>query len=167
MKMAGNMFLKLEGIDGESLDDAQGSSHLNQIEILAWNWSTENHVKWDVNQGGQSTKTVVAPIDLEKYVDASTHRLYQACVNGLHIKEGTLFARKNAGEEKMDYLEIKLKDIMVNKMEWQGQGDEAYVKERLQLSFAEFNIAYNKQDDLGKKQNVGNAGWNVQKQKAA
>jgi type VI secretion system secreted protein Hcp len=166
-KMAGNMFLKLDGIKGESLDEAPGSPHTNEIELLSWNWSTENHVKWDINQGGQSTKTVITPIDMEKYVDSATHLLYQVCVNGKHIKSGVLTARKNAGDQKIDYLTIELEDIMVNKMEWQGQSEEAFVKERLQLSFAQFKIKYAKQDDTGAATTVGDVGWNIQKQKAA
>jgi type VI secretion system secreted protein Hcp len=167
MKMAGNMFLKLDGIDGESLDEADGSPHKNEIEVKSWDWETENKVKWDVNQGGQSTHTIVTPITLEKTVDAASHRLYQACTNGLHIKTATLTARKNAGEGKMDYLVLVLTDVMVNKMNWSGESEDAFVKEKVQLSFAEFKITYNSQTDTGDKEAKGEHGWNVQKQKAA
>jgi type VI secretion system secreted protein Hcp len=172
MKMAGNVFLHLEGIPGESLDEATssggGAKHTGQIEVKAWSWGTENHIHWDVNQGGQSTKTVVKAIDIEKTVDKASHRLYQACTNGLHIPHATLFARKNAsGEEMMNYLKVHLTDVMVNEIIWEGQGDEAYTKERVKLSFAQFEISYNIQKDDGSPDPAGEHGWNVQKQTRA
>jgi type VI secretion system secreted protein Hcp len=170
MKMAGNMFLHLEGIEGESLDEADenlGDKHTGQIELKTWEWTTTNKVKWDVNQGGQSTHAEVGAIKLLKTVDAASHRLYKACTNGEHIKTATLYARKNAGDSKMTYLKLELKDVMVNSVNWSGQAEESYVNETVELSFAEFKIRYQTQDDQGQPKNKGEHGWNVQKQKAA
>jgi type VI secretion system Hcp family effector len=171
MKMAGNMFLKLEGIEGDSIDEAQegslGEAHKGHIEIKTWDWTTSGKVTWDVNQGGHSTHTVVGAIKLKKTVDSASHRLYQACTNGLHIPTGTIFARKNAGEGKVTYLKLELKDVMVNSVYWNGNSDETYVDETVELSFAEFKINYQVQTDDGTAKAKGEHGWNVQKQKAA
>jgi type VI secretion system secreted protein Hcp len=173
MKMAGNMFLHLSGnINGESLDEAQedgglGTSHKNSIEVKTWEWVTTNKVKWDVNQGGQSTHADVGPIKIQKTVDSTSHRLYKACTNGEHIETATLYARKNAGEGKMTYLKLELKDVMVNSMNWSGQAEDSYVNETVELSFAEFKINYSTQNDQGLAQAPSEHGWNVQKQKAA
>ena len=92
------MFLKLDGIEGESLDFA----HAGEIEIKNWEWHTVNNVKWDVNQGGQSTKVEVKDIDLKKICDKASVTLYQCCVTGKHIKNGKITCRKNDGDQKVE-----------------------------------------------------------------
>ena len=76
------MFLKLDGIEGESLD----SVHTGEIEIKDWQWDTINTVKWDINQGGQSTKVDVQHVLLNKFCDKASVTLYQNCVTGKHIR---------------------------------------------------------------------------------
>jgi type VI secretion system secreted protein Hcp len=168
MKMA-EMFLKFEGppIDGESLDEASPKAHKDEIEIKAWNWKTENHVHWDLNQGGQSTKLIVGAIDLEKIVDSASHLLYQYCCNGKHIDSAIITARKNNGDEKVEYMKLTLTDVMINEVNWSGQGDEQFLVEKVQLSFAQFNFEYQKQGEKGSGEPMGSHGWHVQKQKAA
>jgi type VI secretion system secreted protein Hcp len=168
MKMA-EMFLKFEGpkIEGESLDEALPIPHKNEIEIKAWSWKTENHVQWDVNQGGQSTKMKVNAIDLEKVVDKASHLLYQFCTNGKHIQKAIITARKNNGDQKVEYLRLTLEDVMVNEVRWAGQGDEQFLTENVQLSFAQFLIEYSVQGEDGTAVPAGSHGWHVQKQKAA
>src|SRR5438309_109830 len=97
------MFLKLDGIVGESLDFA----HANEIEIRNWEWHAENHVKWDINQGGQSTKVEIKKVELKKICDNASVALYQCCMTGKHIKHGTITCRKNDGERKVEYLVLR------------------------------------------------------------
>lgn len=37
--MAQDMFIKIDGIEGESLD----ATHKNEIQVLAWHWSVAQH----------------------------------------------------------------------------------------------------------------------------
>ena len=154
------MFLKLDGIEGESLDAAHGG----EIEIKSWNWNTENHVKWDVNQGGQSTKVIVNDINLEKACDKASVTLHQNCITGKHIKHGTITCRKNDGDQKFEYLIVKLTDVMITKINFEGQGDEQSLKETVGLSFAEFRMDYKLQNDTGTAQGSKSFQFNVQKQ---
>ena len=121
------MFLKLDGIEGESLDFA----HAGEIEIKNWEWHTVNNVKWDVNQGGQSTKVEVKDIDLKKICDKASVTLYQCCVTGKHIKNGKITCRKNDGDQKVEYLIVTLTDIMVTKVDWIGEGGSPSLDENV------------------------------------
>lgn len=154
------MFLKLDGIDGESLDSAHGG----EIEISRWGWITENHVRWDVNQGGQSTKVDVQHIYLDKVCDKASVTLHQNCVTGKHIKHGTITCRKNDGDQKFEYMILKMTDIMVTKIEFNGDGGEQSLKETVGLSFAEFRMDYKLQNDTGTAQGSKSFQFNVQKQ---
>jgi type VI secretion system secreted protein Hcp len=157
------MFLKLDGIEGESLD----SSHSGEIEIQRWGWITENHVRWDVNQGGQSTKVDVQHIFLDKICDKASVTLHQNCVTGKHIKNGTITCRKNDGDQKFEYMILKLTDIMITKIEFSGDGDSQTLKETVGLSFAEFRMDYKLQNDAGTAQGSKSFQFNVQKQQGS
>jgi type VI secretion system secreted protein Hcp len=155
------MFLYLDQIEGESLD----LTHKNKIEIKNWQWTTENFVRWDVNQGGQSTRVKIDHIELNKICDKASVTLYQNCVTGKHIKNGKIICRKNDGDTKVEYLIVTLTDIMVTKVNWTGDGDSPSLNETIGLAFAEFRLDYKVQDDSGSAAGGGKMfGFNVQKQ---
>jgi type VI secretion system secreted protein Hcp len=154
------MFLKLDGIEGESLDSVHGG----EIEIKGWGWPTINNVRWDVNQGGQSTKVEVKDIELHKVCDKASVTLYQCCVTGKHIKNGTITCRKNDGDQKVEYLIVTLTDLMVTKVEWTGQGDAQALDETVCLSFAQFRLDYKVQNDTGTAAGAKSYQFNVQTQ---
>jgi type VI secretion system secreted protein Hcp len=141
----GEMFLQLEGVDGESLDEKHGG----EIEIKSWGWTTVNNVKWNLNQGGQSTKVDVNAITIEKICDKASVTLYQNCVTGKHIASGKITCRKKDGEQKVEYMVVDLTDIMVSKVAWAGEGEEQMLKETVEISFAEFKLNYLVQADSG------------------
>jgi type VI secretion system secreted protein Hcp len=158
------MFLKLDGIEGESLDSVHGG----EIELALWGWTTTNTVRWDVNQGGQSTKVELKDIELEKVCDKATVTLYQCCVTGKHIRHGTITCRKNDGEQKVEYMVLHMKDIMVTKVQFTGDGSSQSLKETVGLSFAEFRMDYKLQNDSGNA--AGGAKsyqFNIQKQQGS
>src|SRR3569832_2495029 len=145
------MFLKLDGIEGESLDSDLGG----EIEIMGWVWTTNNIVRWDINQGGQSTKVEIKDIELEKICDKASVTLYQCCVTGKHIKSGTITCRKNDGDQKVENLIVKLTDLMVTKVQFIGEGDSQSLKEVVGLSYTEFRMDYKVQIDTGNAAGAG------------
>jgi len=158
------MFLKLDDVKGESIDAATPVAHKDEIEIKRWRWVTENKVKWDINQGGQSTKVDVKQIEIEKICDKASVILYQCCVTGKHIRNGVITCRKNDGDQKVEYLIVKLKDIMVSEVEWNGDGEDQILKENVKLSFAEFFLDYKVQNEAGSAEGSTTFGFNIQKQ---
>jgi len=154
------MFLELYNIKGESLD----STHHEKIEIKSWSWNTKNIVRWDVNQGGQSTKVTIEHIEIKKACDRSSAILHQCCVTGRHIKSGTIICRKNDGDSKFEYMTLELTDIMLDQFNWTGAGEEQSLEETLGLSFAEYKISYKLQGDVGTAQGSSEFKFNVQRQ---
>jgi len=157
------MFLKLDGIEGESLD----SVHTGEIEIKDWQWDTVNTVKWDINQGGQSTKVDVQHVLLNKSCDKASVTLYQNCVTGKHIKNGTITCRKNDGDQKVEYFILKMTDIMITKVHFEGDGGDQSLRENIGLSFAEFRMDYKLQNDTGNPGGSKSFQFNVQKQQGS
>ena len=154
------MFLKLDGVEGESLDQ----THAREIEIQSWNWETTNQVRWDVNQGGQSTKVEVKEIHVDKICDKASVILYQNCVTGKHIPNAKITCRKNDGDQKVEYLIVDLRDVMVSKVEWKGDGSNQSLNETVKLSFAEFKLHYAVQQDQGTAGGATTFGFDIQRQ---
>lgn len=46
--MAQDMFIKIDGIEGESLD----ATHTNEIEMTSWKWEVSQHSNMHSGSGG-------------------------------------------------------------------------------------------------------------------
>jgi type VI secretion system secreted protein Hcp len=154
------MFLKIDGIVGESLDVA----HKTEIEIQSWSWDSTNPVRWDLNQGGQSTKAHINAISVNKMCDQASVALYRYCVTGKHFKNARIICRKNDGEQKIEYLTVEMEDVMISKVCWSGQGESQTLPETIEISFAEFTLKYKTQRDSGDASGDMMFGFNIQSQ---
>jgi type VI secretion system secreted protein Hcp len=67
---------------------------------------------------------------------------------GKHIKDGTLTLRKKtSGDgEPLEYLKIKLTDILVSSVQQAGSGSADRPSESLSLNFSKIELAYQPED---------------------
>jgi type VI secretion system secreted protein Hcp len=142
--MAVDMFLKIDGIKGESHD----SSHKDEIDILAWSWGASQSGSAHLGGGGGAGKVSVQDISFTKYVDKSTPLLLKACCNGQHLSEINVVVRK-AGEKPLEYLKLKLSDCLVSSISTGGSGGQDRLTENVSLNFAKFQVTYTAQDAKG------------------
>lgn len=150
--MAVDMFLKLGDIKGESKD----SSHKDEIDVLAWSWGLSQSGNAQSGGGAGAGKVNVQDISITKYVDSASHLLISSTCKGTHHKEATLVVRK-AGDKPLEYIIIKMKEVMVTSVSTGGSGGEDRLTENVSLNFAEFEYAYQPQKadgsaDGGKKE---------------
>lgn len=142
--MAVDMFLKLDGIKGEAL----GDGHKEEIDILAWSWGLSNNTS-GTGGGHGAGKVNVHDISYTHYVDSSSCKLMLAVCQGDHIKEGTLVVRKHGGTKPVEYIKIKMTDIMVSSLSTGGSGGEDRLTENVTLSFNKIEVTYSAQDEKG------------------
>lgn len=154
--MAVDMFLKLEGIKGESADD----KHKESIDVLAWSFGASNSGSMHTGGGGGSGKANVQDISITKYTDSASAALLMAALNGKHIKEAKLTVRK-AGEKPLEYIKITLTDVLVSSVQAGGSGGEDRLTENLSLNFAKIKFEYFVQDKSGGGKPAGETGWDV------
>src|SRR5687767_10856800 len=102
--MAANIFLKLEGIEGESAD----SKHRNEIEIESFSWGMTSPGSAAANSPG---KAVFQDLTVTKFVDKASVRMALLAGQGKHVKEAILVVRK-PGENPIEYLRYKLGDVL-------------------------------------------------------
>ncbi|HEY5512337.1 MAG TPA: type VI secretion system tube protein Hcp [Geomonas sp.] len=142
--MAVDMFLKIDGIKGESQDD----KHKDEIDVLAWSWGASQSGSAHTGGGGGAGKVTVQDISFTKYVDKASPLLLKACCNGQHVHEINLVVRK-AGEKPLEYLKLKLNDCLVSSVSTGGSGGEDRLTENVALNFAKFQVTYTAQDAKG------------------
>src|ERR1700756_2134990 len=105
--MAGNMFLALTNILGESLD----ADHKMEIEISEWTWGMNNTASsFLMGEDDAAKKGHMDAIVVTKMFDKASTTLMSYCAHGKKIDEGTITCRKHAGERPVEYLKIKLRD---------------------------------------------------------
>ena len=144
--MAVDMFLKLDGIKGESVD----SKHKDEIAVLAWSWGMSNSGSAHLGGGAGSGKVNVQDLSLTKYIDVSSPDLMLCSCNGKHIAKAQLTVRK-AGENALEYLIIKLEDILVASVS----------TENVTLNFAKVDVEYTQQDGKGQAGAKPKMGWDI------
>jgi type VI secretion system secreted protein Hcp len=154
------MFLWIDGIQGESTD----SERPKWIEIQSWTWNTHNQIRWDMNQGGQSTKAKIDGITVTKICDQASVTLHRYCLTGKHFKNARIICRKNDGEKKLEYLTVEMTDVMISKVHWDGSGDAQAVGETVDISFADFTLKYKTQRDSGHADGEAHFRYNIQTQ---
>ena len=145
--MAGDMFLKLEGIKGESIDEAS-PSHKEEIDIIGWSFGVSNPASFALGQGGQQSKPTFSDFHISKYVDKASATLMNASATGKHFASGKITCRKAAGgNDKLEYLVIKLTEVLVTSVQHSGSGSEQYVHETVTLTCGVIELTYQGQQD--------------------
>ena len=154
--MAVDMFLKLEGIKGEAEDKAS-PSHKDEIRILSWSWGMSNSGSAHLGSGAGSGKVNVDDLSLTKYIDMATPDLMLYSCSGKLIKKGQLTVRKAGGTSPLEYVIIKLEDILVASVSTGGSGGEDLLTEHVTLNFARVDVEYTQQvgDQAGAKPKMG------------
>jgi type VI secretion system secreted protein Hcp len=157
--MAVDMFLKIEGVEGE----AQDKDHGKEIDVLAWSWGSSQSATTHMGGGGGSGKVSVQDLSITKHVDKSTPVLLKSCANGKHFKEAVLTVRK-AGETPLEYVKLTMKEVLISSVSSGGSGGEDRLTENISLNFAEYKYEYQPQKADGSKEGGPvEATWNIAK----
>jgi type VI secretion system secreted protein Hcp len=156
--MAVDMFIKIDGIKGESGDD----KHKEEIDVLSWSWGMSQSGSAHMGSGAGSGKVNVNDLSFTKYIDKSSPDLYLSCCNGKHLKDAKLVVRK-AGESPLEYLIITLEDVIISSITPGGSGGEDRLMEEVKLNCARFKVDYAEQDAKGGSKSTPKMGWDINK----
>ncbi|MFT4172423.1 MAG: type VI secretion system tube protein Hcp [Rhodocyclaceae bacterium] len=160
--MAQDIFLKINGIDGESQD----SAHKNEIEIINWGWCVRQESNMHAGSGGGAGKATVDDLAFEHYVDRASPNLMKYCLTGKHISEAVLMARK-AGGNPLEYLKFTLTDVIVTLVQPSGSAQDERMREQVRLSFSKIKQEYVVQNAQGGSGGAVTAGFDIKGNKEA
>lgn len=154
--MAMDMFLKLDDVKGESTD----SKHKDEVDVLSWSWGMSQSGTTHMGGGGGSGKVAVQDISVTKHVDKGSPVLALACMTGKHFKQGLLTIRK-AGDKPLEYLKIKMDEVIITSISHGGSGGEDRLTETISLNFAKVGFVYTPQKPDGSGDAAVEAVYNI------
>jgi len=154
--MAQDIFLKIDGIEGESQD----SSHKNEIEVLDWSWKISQASSMHSGSGGGAGKATVDDLSFTHRVDKSSPNLMKYCLTGKHIAEAKLTVRK-AGGNPLEFLKITMTDVIVSRVQPSGQSSEDAIHEQVSLAFSKVKQEYAVQNAQGGSAGAITAGYDI------
>ncbi len=154
--MAMDIFLKIDGVSGESKD----SSHAGEIDVLAWSFGESNSGSTHMGTGAASSKVNVQDLSVTKYTDKSSPALLLACCTRKHHRTARLTVRK-AGEPPIEFLVLEMTDLIVTSVSAGGSGGEDRLTENITLDFAKFKFSYTPQKADGTADTAVSMGWDI------
>jgi type VI secretion system secreted protein Hcp len=154
--MAVDMFIKIGDLKGESKD----KTHKEKIDVLSWSWGMSNSGSAHSGGGAGAGKVNVQDLSFTKWVDSSTPPLMLACCNGKHYDEALLIVRK-AGEKPVEYIKIKMTEVLITSVSAGGSGGEDRLTENVSLNFSKVHYDYTPQDDKGAAGTTIPMSWDI------
>ena len=106
--MAEEMFLKVDGIQGESTD----ASHKDEIDILSYAWGESQPAAAASSPGTGAARVIMQDFHFVMRVNKASPKLFLACANGARIKNAILTVRR-AGAGAPEFLKWTLTDVTV------------------------------------------------------
>jgi type VI secretion system secreted protein Hcp len=143
--MAVDMFLKLDGVDGESKDE----KHKGWIDIFAFSVNLQNQGAGHYGGGSGAGKASISDISISKQVDKSSATLYKFCYQGKHIKTGNIIMRKAAGDAALEYLKYDLDEVVITNVATSESAGGGIAQESISLNFSKVKMTYDMQADTG------------------
>jgi|SRR5271165_1557344 len=153
-----DMFLKLDGVEGESSDQ----KHSKEVEILSFAFGATQPGSAGHGGGAGIGKVQVQDFHFSKYYDKASPKLFEACCTGKHIPKVVLTCRK-AGGDQQEYLKVTMSEAIVSSLQNSGSGGDTLPSESVTLNFSKIEIEYKAQDEKGGLTGVVKAGWDLSK----
>jgi type VI secretion system secreted protein Hcp len=162
-----DIFIKIEGIDGET---TQAGVVGQGIQVLAWSWGMSSSSSFSPGTAGFSAgKPNLQDLSFTKYTDATTCSLQTKLLFGGVLPKVELFMLKQTGEagERVPYFTLTLTNAFITSMSLGGSGGEDRTTENVTLGFQKYELAYKKADAADQKKlvNGGDAAFDLAQQK--
>jgi type VI secretion system secreted protein Hcp len=126
-----DMFLKLEGVDGESPDP----EHKNEIQITGFRLNAVSPRDSFTNQAAGAVR--MSHLTVRAHIDKSSPKLFTKIAKNEKIPSAILTCRK-AGKEQFEYFKITLSEVLVVKVQAGDLGESGSDV----IPACEFDLAY-------------------------
>lgn len=159
--MAGDIFLKLDGIEGESTDDA----HKGEIELLSWSWGVDQPVGPRSTGGSATTgKANHSDVIVTKLYDSSSPDLALKACTGATIKEVVLTQRQADADAAIEAIKFILTNVVISSVAIAGNGAEVPT-EQISLNYGGITWEYNLTASAGGTKGTKSHGYDVETNK--
>ena len=133
--MAVDMFLKIDGIDGETRDH----KHKGEIELLSFSWGLNNTTSAGAGGGAGAGKPSISDFSIIKQMDSSSPQLMECCCQGNHFPSVPVPLVNR--ETRQEYFKIKLTEVLISSYQTGGQNQGGAVPmDQVSFSFQGLNV---------------------------
>ena len=153
--MSHEIFIKIEGIDGES----KQAAHKGWIDVLNFGYSVTQSVSLHTGGGGGVGRADFAPLTFTHYLDKSSPNLLTYCAAGKHIPTVTISVCK-VGDGSQEFAKIVLSGVIIASVA-PGGASGAGTTETVGLSYAKIETAVKEQKADGSMGAAIHGNWNV------
>src|SRR6266516_5349289 len=155
-----NLFLKIDGIQGESRD----AKHKGEIDLESFSWAEVNAGSpGGGGGGGGAGKVHMEDLHVVMKLNKASPLLFLACATGQHLKQAILTARK-AGKAQLEFLVFKFTDLLVSSYHTSGSNEVEPI-DKGAFNFARIEVEYRPQSPDGSLAQPVKAGWDVKANK--
>jgi type VI secretion system secreted protein Hcp len=156
--MAVDMFLKIDGIPGESTDN----SHKDEIDILSYTWGETQPPTASSASGASAGRVVMQDFHFAMRVNKASAKLFLACASGAHIRNAILTVRR-PGASPVEFLKWTLTDVTVASYQTASNvptGEPPL--DQISLRFAKIEVEYRPVKPDGSPDAPIKTGWDQQ-----
>ena len=136
--MAFDIFLKVDGIKGES-GDAQ---HREEIELASFSWGVSQQGSTSTGGGGGAGKANLQDLHVVMNVSQASPQLFLACAEGRHIRTAVLTCRRAGGRDQREFLRYSLSDVLVTSYQTSGQEEKGVPVDQVSFAYAQVKVEY-------------------------
>ncbi len=157
--MAIDVYLQIDGIKGESMDD----KHKDWIECLSVDWGVKQPRSATASTGGGHTaeRCEHEEITFKKLADLASPILLQTCSAGKTIPKAKLeFMRADGQGDRIKYFEIELENVLIGKVE-PSVKEGSIIQEEVGLKFSKIKWKYTQQKIGGGSGGNTSGGWDL------
>ena len=143
--LAVDMFLKIEGIEGEAT--AAGDGHDEWIEVLSFSWGA-SRPSTGTGRARGARRDSFSDLSVVKRVDASSPNLYVTSASGKRLPSAVLEVRKPG--TRMSYYTIRMENVRISSVSVSSSKDSAEPVEEVTLSYGKISWEYVPPEDAGR-----------------
>jgi type VI secretion system secreted protein Hcp len=133
-----DMFLKIDGIQGESLD----TTHKGEIQVLSWSWGESAGTAQ--TRRGSLPAACIQDLAFTKFVDSATPALIVNTMTGEVAQTAVLVVRRS-GRDQAEFLKFTMKNVTVSSYQTGASQDVNAITENVVLHFESLEGHYVRQ----------------------
>lgn len=137
-----DMFLKIDGIKGESID----AKHPDEIDIESFSFGQAG----DVNDAGQRAgKINMQDFHFVVRISKASPLLMLKCADGSRLDNGALLTCRTASANPAEFLKIKFYDALISSFQNTGAEADVFPTDQFTLWFGKIEVEYRPSDPKG------------------
>lgn len=152
---ATDMFLKIEGVKGESTV----ATHKEWIQIQSFSWGAAN--SGFSSGGGGAGKVSISELVLSKRLDKSSPALFLWTARGDHLGTVTFQVVRPSPKGGDVFYEVKLDGVIITSISTAGAVGDDSANEQISLQFLKIDVGYAVQGTDGQLQPMERVTWDV------